>query len=77
MNPTRGVGPSPRNKTVVDAFHELGIQGRLVAFAQYPDVNFTWIAHNYRPWGGTYAGVALFAARHPFPALAQGDGDDD
>ena len=26
-----------RNKTVVDAFHQLGIQGRLTDFAQYLD----------------------------------------
>jgi ketosteroid isomerase-like protein len=49
-----------RNKTVVDAFYQLGIQGRLTDFAQYLDPNFTWTAPNYLPWGGTHTGAALF-----------------
>jgi len=49
-----------RNKAVVDAFYQLGIQGRLTDFAQYLDPNFTWTAPNYLPWGGTHTGAALF-----------------
>ena len=49
-----------RNKTVVDAFYQLGIQGRLTDFARYLDPNFTWTAPNYLPWGGTRTGAALF-----------------
>ena len=49
-----------RNKAVVDAFYQLGTQGRLTDFAQYLDPNFTWTAPNYLPWGGTHTGAALF-----------------
>jgi len=49
-----------RNKAVVDAFYQLGIQGRLIDFAQYLDPNFTWTAPNYLPWGGTHTGAVLF-----------------
>ena len=49
-----------RNKAVVDAFYQLGIQGRLTDFAQYLDPNFTWTAPNYLPWGGTHTGAVLF-----------------
>jgi ketosteroid isomerase-like protein len=49
-----------RNKTVVDAFYQLGIQGRLTDFALYLDPNFTWTAPNYLPWEGTHTGAALF-----------------
>ena len=49
-----------RNKAVVDAFYQLGIQGRLTDLAQYLDPNFTWTAPNYLPWGGTHTGAALF-----------------
>ena len=49
-----------RNKAVVDAFYQLGVQGRLTDFAQYLDPDFTWSAPNYLPWGGTHTGAALF-----------------
>jgi ketosteroid isomerase-like protein len=49
-----------RNKAVVDAFYQLGIQGRLTDFAQYLDPNFTWTAPNYLPWGATHTGAARF-----------------
>ena len=49
-----------RNKAVVDAFYQLGMQGRLTDFAQHLDPDFTWTAPNYLPWGGTHTGAALF-----------------
>lgn len=49
-----------RNKAVVDAFYQLGIQGRLTDFAKYLDPNFAWTAPNYLPWGGTHTGAVLF-----------------
>jgi ketosteroid isomerase-like protein len=49
-----------RNKPVVDAFYQLGIQGRLTDFAQYLNSNFTWTAPNYLPWGSTHTGATLF-----------------
>jgi ketosteroid isomerase-like protein len=49
-----------RNKAVVDAFYQLGMQGRLTDFAQHLDPDFTWTAPNYLPWGGTHTGAAHF-----------------
>ena len=40
-----------RNKAVVDAFYQLGIQGRLIDFAQYLDSNFTWTRTQLSPVG--------------------------
>ena len=63
-----------RNKAVVDAFYQLGIQGRLIDFAQYLDPNFTWTAPNYLPWGGTHTGAAGYlCARSLVDRGAAGD----
>jgi ketosteroid isomerase-like protein len=49
-----------RNKTVVDAFYQAGIEGHLTSFARYLDPDFKVTAPNYLPWGGTHSGAAFF-----------------
>ena len=49
-----------RDKAVVHAFYQAGIDGQLTSFARHMDPNFTWTAPNYLPWGGTHTGAALF-----------------
>jgi len=49
-----------RDKAVVHAFYQAGIDGQLTSFARYLDPDFTWTAPNYLPWGGTHTGAALF-----------------
>jgi ketosteroid isomerase-like protein len=49
-----------RDKAVVHAFYQAGIDGDLTSFARYLDPNFTWTAPNYLPWGGTHTGATLF-----------------
>jgi ketosteroid isomerase-like protein len=52
-----------RDKAVVHAFYQAGIEGHLTSFAHYLDPHFTWTAPNYLPWGGTHTGAALFRDR--------------
>src|ERR1700741_3703991 len=49
-----------RDKAVVHAFYQAGMDGQLTSFARYLDPDFTWTAPNYLPWGGTHTGAALF-----------------
>jgi ketosteroid isomerase-like protein len=49
-----------RDKAVVHAFYQAGIDGDLTSFARYLDPDFTWTAPNYLPWGGTHTGAARF-----------------
>jgi len=49
-----------RDKAVVDAFYQAGIEGHLTSFAQYLDPDFKVTAPNYLPWGGTHSGAAFF-----------------
>ena len=49
-----------RDKAVVDAFYQAGIEGHLTSFARYLDPDFEVTAPNYLPWGGTYFGAAFF-----------------
>ena len=49
-----------RDKAVVHAFYQAGIDGQLTSFARYLDPDFTWTAPNYLPWGGTHTGATLF-----------------
>jgi ketosteroid isomerase-like protein len=51
---------SERNKAMVDAFYQFGIEGRLTDFARYLTPDFTWTAPNYLPWGGTHSGAVRF-----------------
>jgi ketosteroid isomerase-like protein len=50
-----------RNKAVVHAFYQAGIEGSLTRFAQYLDPDFAVTAPNYLPWGGTHKGAAFFS----------------
>jgi ketosteroid isomerase-like protein len=49
-----------RDKAVVDAFYQAGIEGHLTSFARYLDPDFKVTAPNYLPWGGTHSGAAFF-----------------
>jgi ketosteroid isomerase-like protein len=49
-----------RNKAVVHAFYQAGIDSNLASFAPYLDPDFTWTAPNCLPWGGTHTGAAVF-----------------
>jgi ketosteroid isomerase-like protein len=49
-----------RDKAVVDAFYQAGIEGHLTSFARYLDPDFRVTAPNYLPWGGTHSGAAFF-----------------
>jgi ketosteroid isomerase-like protein len=48
------------SKTVVDAYYQAGVQGRLTDFAPYLHPDFTTTAPNYLPWGGVHPGAAFF-----------------
>ena len=49
-----------RQRAVVDAFYQAGIEARLTSFARYLDPDFKVTAPNYLPWGGTHSGAAFF-----------------
>ena len=49
-----------QSKSVVDAYYQAGVQGRLREFAQYLHPDFTTTAPNYLPWGGFHRGAAFF-----------------
>lgn len=51
---------SEQSKTVVDAYYQAGVEGRLGDFAQYLDPDFTTTAPNYLPWGGFHPGAGFF-----------------
>ena len=53
---------SEQSKTVVDAYYQAGVEGRLMDFAQYLLPDFTTTAPNYLPWGVV----------HPAPPLLGG-----
>jgi ketosteroid isomerase-like protein len=46
-----------RNKAVVDAYYQAGVQGRLTDFAPYLYPDFSTTAPNYLPWGGVHVGA--------------------
>src|SRR5947209_18206136 len=48
-----------RDKAVVDAFYQAGIEGHLTSFARYLDPDFKVTAPNYLSWGGTHSGAAF------------------
>jgi hypothetical protein len=50
---------SEQSKTVVDAYYQAGVEGRLREFARYLHPDFTTTAPNYLPWGG--AGVIFLS----------------
>jgi ketosteroid isomerase-like protein len=41
---------SEQSKTVVDAYYQAGVEGRLREFARYLHPDFTTTAPNYLPW---------------------------
>ena len=43
---------SEQSKSVVDAYYQAGVEGRLGDFARYLDPDFTTTAPSYLPWGG-------------------------
>jgi hypothetical protein len=49
-----------RDKAVVDAFYQAGIEGHLTSFARYLDPDFNVTAPSYLPWGGAHSGAAFF-----------------
>src|SRR3984893_10013302 len=49
-----------QSKTVVDAYSQAGVEGRLREFARYLHPEFTTTAPNYLPWGGFHPGAAFF-----------------
>jgi len=51
---------SQQSKTVVDAYYQAGVEGRLREFAPYLHPDFTTTAPNYLPWGGFHLGAAFF-----------------
>jgi ketosteroid isomerase-like protein len=51
---------SQQSKTVVDAYYQAGVEGRLREFAPYLHPDFTTTAPNYLPWGGFHQGAAFF-----------------
>jgi ketosteroid isomerase-like protein len=51
---------SEQSKTVVDAYYQAGVEGRLGDFAQCLDPDFTTTAPNYLPWGGLHPGAEFF-----------------
>jgi hypothetical protein len=51
---------SEQSKTVVDAYYQAGVEGRLREFARYLHPDFTTTAPNYLPWGGFHPGAAFF-----------------
>jgi ketosteroid isomerase-like protein len=48
------------SKTVVDAYYQAGVAGRLREFARYLHPDFTTTAPSYLPWGGFHPGAAFF-----------------
>jgi ketosteroid isomerase-like protein len=48
------------SKTVVDAYYQAGVMGRLTDFGSYLHPDFTTTAPNYLPWGGVHRGAAFF-----------------
>ena len=55
-----GQSEAVRDKAVVDAFYQAGIEGHLTSLARYLDPDFKVTAPNYLPWGGTHSGAAFF-----------------
>jgi ketosteroid isomerase-like protein len=51
---------SEQSKTVVDAYYQAGVGGRLREFARYLHPDFTTTAPNFLPWGGFHPGAAFF-----------------
>jgi ketosteroid isomerase-like protein len=49
-----------QSKTVVDAYYQAGVEGRLREFARYLHPDFTTTAPNYLPWGSFHPGAAFF-----------------
>lgn len=47
-------------KTVVDAYYQAGVEGRLPDFGAFLDDEFVVTAPNYLPWGGTHLGADYF-----------------
>src|ERR1700720_3236606 len=58
-----------RDKAVVDAFYQAGIEGHLRSFARYLDPDFKVTAPNYLPWGGTHSGAAFDFARFSYDSI--------
>jgi len=54
---------SEQSKTVVDAYYQAGVEGRLWDFAQYLDPDFATTAPNYLPWGGFHPGAGFFRVK--------------
>jgi ketosteroid isomerase-like protein len=51
---------SARNKAIVDAYYQAGVEGRLPDFGVHLHPDFTTTAPNYLPWGGTHPGAEFF-----------------
>src|SRR5262249_11934470 len=51
---------SEHSKTVVEAYYQASVEGRLREFARYLHPDFTTTAPNYLPWGGFHQGAAFF-----------------
>jgi ketosteroid isomerase-like protein len=51
---------SARNKAIVDAYYQAGVEGRLPDFGVHLHPDFTTTAPNYLPWGGTHLGAEFF-----------------
>jgi hypothetical protein len=51
---------SAQSKSVVDAYYQSGVEGRLREFARYLHPDFTTTAPSYLPWGGFHPGAPFF-----------------
>lgn len=51
---------SLESRSVVDAYYQAGVRGRLTEFASYLHPDFKVTAPNYLPWGGVHDGAAFF-----------------
>jgi hypothetical protein len=49
-----------RDKAVVDAYYQAGVQRDLHSFGKYLHPDFTVTAPNYLPWGGTHHGASYY-----------------
>ncbi len=51
---------SRQSMTVVDAYYQAGVEGRLTDYASYLHPDFKTTAPNYLPWGGVHRGASFF-----------------
>jgi ketosteroid isomerase-like protein len=56
---------SEQSKTVVDAYYQAGVEGRLREFRRYLHPDFTTTAPNYLPWGWLPSGRGVLPRRGP------------